>query len=239
MTIEPRLPPLPELWRRVPAGRVLAFAPHPDDEVAGPGGVLAMHRAQGDAVRVVIATDGVSGDPDRRFDPAAFTELRRNESRAGLALLGVGDVQFWGFPDGHVLSATDLENGVQHALTALAQFRPEVVYLPWELDGHADHVALHVIVTRALDRSGFAGLALGYEVWNAMIPDVIVETTAQFAKKQAAMLAHQSQIAYTQYDHSLGGLSAYRSLQHLRGRGYGEAFRCVRGVLPAALAEPV
>ncbi|MFN9705442.1 MAG: PIG-L deacetylase family protein, partial [Planctomycetota bacterium] len=57
---EPSLPPLPVLWRRVPAGRVLAFAPHPDDEVAGPGGVLAMHADQGDAVRVVVATVGTS-----------------------------------------------------------------------------------------------------------------------------------------------------------------------------------
>jgi LmbE family N-acetylglucosaminyl deacetylase len=238
MATEPRLPPAPKLWKRVPPGRVLAFAPHPDDEVAGPGGVLAMHAAQGDPVRVVIATDGVSGDPDHRFDAAKYTAMRRAESRAGLTLLGVSDVQFWGFPDGHVLSETDLENGARLALAALEQFRPDVVYLPWEHDGHTDHLALHVVVTRALDRASFRGVALGYEVWNAMVPDVIVETTGVFAKKKAAMLAHASQIAYTQYDHSLGGLSAYRSLQHLRGKGYGEAFRCVRGVLPASLAEP-
>jgi hypothetical protein len=52
------------------------------------------------------------------------------------------------------------------------------------------------------------------------------------------MRAHASQIAYTQYDHCLGGLSAYRSLVHLRGRGYGEAFRRVSGALPPTLAEP-
>jgi LmbE family N-acetylglucosaminyl deacetylase len=238
MATEQSLPPPPVLWRRVPKGRVLAFAPHPDDEAAGPGGVLAMHRGQGDAVRVVVATDGVSGDPDHRFDPAAYSQMRRGESRAGCALLGVDDVQFWGFPDGHVLSETDLENGTRLALSAVEQFRPDVVYLPWELDGHSDHQALYVVVTRALDRLGFAGLALGYEIWNAMIPDVVVETTAAFPQKQAAMLAHHSQVAYTQYDHCLGGLSAYRSLQHLHGRGYGEAFRRVRGALPAALAEP-
>ena len=238
MAEAPRLPPAPTLWKRVPKGRVLAFAPHPDDEVAGPGGVLAMHAAQGDAVRVVVATDGISGDPDHRFDPAAYAVMRRDESRAGLRLLGIGDAMFWGFPDGHVLSETDLENATRLAMAAITTWQPATVYLPWELDGHSDHHNLHVVVVRALERCAFAGLALGYEIWNAMIPDVIVETTAMFAKKQAAMLAHQSQIAYTQYDHCLGGLSAYRSLQHLRGRGYGEAFRLVRGVLPAALAEP-
>jgi LmbE family N-acetylglucosaminyl deacetylase len=152
--------------------------------------------------------------------------------------LGVHDVRFWGFPDGHVLSEADLQNAAALAARELAEHRPDVVYLPWELDGHPDHHRLHVVVTRALAATGFRGLALGYEVWNAMVPDVIVETTAVFPRKQAAMRAHASQIAYTQYDHCLGGLSAYRSLVHLRGRGYGEAFRRVSGALPPTLAEP-
>ncbi len=229
-------PAIPSLWRNVPPGRVLVFAPHPDDEVAGPGGVLAMHRAQGDAVRVVVATDGTSGDPDRRFEPATYVAMRHAESRAGLREVGVDDVQFWGFPDGHVLSEVDVENAAVLAVAAIVQFRPHVVYLPWEHEGHADHRALHVVVTRALDRATFAGLALGYEIWNAMVPDVIVDTTAVFPKKLAAMRAHTSQLVYTQYDHCLAGLSAYRSLQHLQGRGYGEAFRIVRGSPPASFA---
>jgi LmbE family N-acetylglucosaminyl deacetylase len=238
MGTEPAPPVVPTLWRRVPRGRVLAFAPHPDDEAAGPGGVLALHRAQGDPVRVVVATDGTSGDPDGRIARDALPAVRRAESRAGCAALGVDDVVFWGFPDGHVLSPTDLDTATRLVLEALASFAPDVVYLPWARDGHPDHHALHEVVTRALDRAAFAGLALGYEIWNAMIPDVVVETTPVFERKRAAMRAHASQLAYTQYDHALVGLAAYRSLQHLHGRGYAEAFQLVRGALPAALAEP-
>ena len=51
-------------------------------------------------------------------------------------------------------------------------------------------------------------------------------------------LAHESQIDYVQYDHCLAGLNAYRSLVHLRGKGYGEALCLVRGTLPAELADP-
>jgi LmbE family N-acetylglucosaminyl deacetylase len=239
MATEPALPPSPKYWKRVPRGPVLVFAPHPDDEVAGPGGVLAMHRAQGDPVRVVVTTDGITGDPDRRFPAADYAERRRAESRAGLRELDVHDVAFWGFPDSCVLSDADLERGAQLAAAAIAAFAPAVVYLPWQLEGHPDHHALHVVVTRAMDRLGFRGLALGYEVWNAMLPDVVVDTTAVFEHKRRAMLAHHSQIAYVQYDHCLGGLNAYRALVHQRGRGYAEGFACVRGVLPAELAEPV
>ena len=38
--------------------RVLVVAPHPDDETVGAGGVAALHVAAGDAVTVVVATDG-------------------------------------------------------------------------------------------------------------------------------------------------------------------------------------
>ena len=233
-------PARPVLWRSVPKGPALVFAPHPDDEVAGPGGIVALHRRQGDDVHVVVTTDGTSGDPDGRHDPRSYAELRRSESRQGLREVGVDAdcVQFWGFADSCVLSEADLEKGVQLAADALRERQPEVVYLPWEREGHPDHHALYVVVTRAIERLGWRGLALGYEVWNAMIPDVIVETTSVIEQKRRAMLAHKSQIEYVQYDHCLQGLNAYRALVHLKGRGYGEALCVVRGELPTALADP-
>jgi LmbE family N-acetylglucosaminyl deacetylase len=220
------MPPREPEWRTgVPKGRVLAFAPHPDDEAAGIGGVLALHRAQGDAVRIVVATDGTAGDPDRKFDAATYAELRRSESRAGLQLLGVDDVRFWGFPDNRVLSATDLEQGVQRTLAELREFTADRVYLPWEGDGHPDHHALHRIVTMALRRFGFTGEALGFEVWNAMVPDLVVDITAVAQKKEAALLQHRTQISYMPLPRPILGLNAYRSMVHARGQGFCEAFR--------------
>jgi LmbE family N-acetylglucosaminyl deacetylase len=47
--------------------RVLVFAPHPDDEVLGCGGALALHARRGDHVRVVVVSDGgAGGDPQVR-----------------------------------------------------------------------------------------------------------------------------------------------------------------------------
>jgi len=191
-------------------------------------------------VQVIVATDGISGDPDARHDPGTYAARRRDESRRGLREVDVPEdsVHFWGFPDDRVLTERDLERGARLAVDALTEHAPDVVYLPWEHEGHKDHHALFVVVTRAIDRAGWPGLALGYEVWNAMIPDVIVETTAVMEKKRRAMLAHESQLDYVQYDHCLQGLNAYRALVHLKGRGYGEALCRVRGELPAELADP-
>jgi len=236
-----QLPPRPVLWREVPTGRVMAFAPHPDDEVAGPGGTLARHAQQGDAVRVVVSTDGTNGDPDGRYADGEYAELRRQESRTGLRALGLddpADVDYWGFPDGFELSENDLAMGTEKALAAMRAFAPDVVYLPWSRDGHPDHHALYVVVTRALDQLGGDVLALGYEVWNAMIPDVIVDITATADRKRRALQAHRSQTDYVKIDHTLLGLAAFRSQVHLRGEGFAEAFELVRGSLPPQLADP-
>ena len=232
------LPARPVLWRSPPAGRILAFAPHPDDEVAGPGGILGRHQQQGDHVRVIVTTDGTNGDPDGHAEPTEVAALRRQESRAGLAILGIADVHYWDFPDGHILSESDLQRATKLAADAISEFAPDVVYMPWEKDGHPDHHALFIVVTRALEQLGSGCLALGYEVWNAMIPDVIVDTTQTAELKRQAMLAHKSQIQYVQFDRCLAGLSAYRAMVHMHGTGDGEALCLIRGKLPAELADP-
>lgn len=227
-------PPEPRLVRQPPPGRVLVFAPHPDDEAAGPGGTLALHRRQGDPVRVVVVTDGRNGDAERRHDPTDYAALRAEESRRGLHELGVDDVVFWGLPDGHAPSDADLAAAVARAVAELASFRPDVVYLPWQREGHPDHHAVHRLVVQALAAVDFAGLALGYEIWNALLPDVVVDIGPVIDRKAAAMRAHRSQLELVRFDRSLLGLAEYRSLVHLQGKGHGEAFVVLRGTWPAA-----
>lgn len=228
----PSPPAEPRLLREVPHGPVLAFVPHPDDEIAGPGGALCLHRRHGDPVRVAVASDGAAGDPDGRFERASYADRRRDESRLGLQTIGVHDVEFWGFPDGRELTSSDLELGAQRAVASLQAARPRIVYLPWANEGHPDHHALHHIALAALDRTAFAGIALGYEVWNAMVPDVVLDITAVAEQKRRALAAYATQNAYFDIAHCVFGLNAYRAIAHGRGRGYYEGYVVVRGSLP-------
>jgi LmbE family N-acetylglucosaminyl deacetylase len=222
------VPPLPEIRTAPPTGRALCFAPHPDDEAAGPGGALHLHHLQGDAVRVVIATDGIAGDPDRKFDQATYAQRRRNESRAGMAVLGIDDLVFWGFPDSCVITDHEVTLVAQHTRAELDAFRPDVVYLPWEGEGNSDHRALYCGVLRALLGAHFCGAVLGYEIWHAMVPDLILDITPVVETKRRAMLCYPSQLAYVDYLHPVLGLNAHRSLLCNRGKGFGEAYRRVR-----------
>ena len=58
--------------REARMSRVLVLAAHPDDEVLGMGGTIAVHTDAGDDVRIVVVTDGSSTQyPERRRDPRA------------------------------------------------------------------------------------------------------------------------------------------------------------------------
>lgn len=219
--------PPPEIRRTVPRARVLCLAPHPDDECIGPGGSLAMHRAQGDAVRVVIGTDGQAGDPDRRFDPATYGARRRAESRAGLGELGVDDVAFWGLPDSCVITENDLDMLAQRIGDEIEASRPDLVYAPWEGEGNDDHRALYVGLMRALKRRRPQVEVLGYEIWNLMLPDVLHDVSGVVDKKERAIRSFETQMAYTDILRPTLGLNASRSMIFNRGVGYGEAFRRV------------
>ena len=76
----------------------------------------------------------------------------------------------------------------------------------------------------AMRRAGFAGTAFGYEVWNAMIPDVVVDITAVAEQKRRAIRAHRSQTAYVDFEQGnwCEGLTAYMAdhlIQEQRGKG--------------------
>lgn len=100
---------------------LLVIGPHPDDEVLGFGGLEASYRAQGKPVSVIVSTDGdayceacrlwktssVTGttcdalDLSNLASPAvdSFGEVRRGESTAAAAALGLPAPTFLGYPD--------------------------------------------------------------------------------------------------------------------------------------------
>lgn len=93
---------------------VLVFAPHPDDDVIGTGGVIQQAVAYGERVRIVFVTNGdgyprsasvLTRKPISGLASADFIQLaatRQREAIAAAAVLGVGSssLVFLGYPDG-------------------------------------------------------------------------------------------------------------------------------------------
>lgn len=153
------LPRQPEraLWAGV--RRVVVVAPHPDDEVLGAGGLLALAAARGLPVLVVGVTDGEASHPGSSVvTPAALVARRREERLVALGRLGIEPAVIvrCGLPDGAVADHVA-------TLTVLLRrlVRPgDLLVGPLGVDGHPDH-----------DACGAATAAVGgtrrasYAVW--------------------------------------------------------------------------
>ena len=70
---------------------VVIVAAHPDDEILGIGGTMALLAAAGARLRLVAVTDGEASHPGA--DSAAIGQARAAESAAALNLLGVRDIE--------------------------------------------------------------------------------------------------------------------------------------------------
>ncbi len=117
--------------------RVLVMAAHPDDEVLGMGGTIAVHTLRGDAVRVVCITDGSSS----QYPGDEETRRRKNgEARQAAQVLGVAEYVHLDFPDMRLdmVPHVDLNAVVEEHVH---EFRPEVVYSPHP-DVNRDHRAV-------------------------------------------------------------------------------------------------
>ncbi|MEU6406975.1 PIG-L family deacetylase [Streptomyces sp. NPDC046985] len=122
------------------AGRVVAVAAHPDDEVLGAGGALALLAAAGCAVTVVSVTDGEGSHPgSTRFTPQELAAVRARELREALDALGADGARIvrLRLPDTGVAAHED------RLAAELAELLPGAVLClaPWTGDVHGDHEA--------------------------------------------------------------------------------------------------
>lgn len=215
----PALAPVPA------AQRVLVLAPHMDDETIGCGGALRQHLAAGASVDVVFLTDGAEGfehDERQRLTHDDRCAIRRRESEAACAVLGVSATHYLDLPDGR----SRIEPTVVEAfLSLLDKVAPDIVYLPFLTDSHHDHRTCNALLLEAARTQPAldALLCNCYEVWTPLLPNHIVDISADIDTKMAALGCYESQLAMNNYLSSVRGLNAYRAIAN-RSQGYAEAF---------------
>jgi LmbE family N-acetylglucosaminyl deacetylase len=192
--------------------RVLAIAPHPDDESIGCGGLLLAARDAGAARRVVLRTDGDNNPwPQRwiekrwRIDAAArarWGARRRTEAQQALDILGVAADQrvFSGFPDTALTSLLlhDADRLSVPLREQIAAFAPTHIAFPALTDRHPDHSAAHIATRLALLRLSSTPESLAYCVHGKghfPIACLIELTAGQRETKYRAIASHRTQMA--------------------------------------------
>ena len=194
--------------------RVLVFTAHPDDVDFGAAGTTARWTDARINVSYCVVTDGDAGGYDEDFPRGEVAALRRAEQVAAAECVGVQDVRFLGYPDGKVQATLDLRRDLARVIR---QVRPDRVLCPnpernYARVGasHPDHravgsAALDAVYPDARNPFAFSELrdheGLGAwtvpEVWivGTPAPNHYVDVTATFARKIAALRAHESQTA--------------------------------------------
>ncbi|MBL7495300.1 PIG-L family deacetylase [Frankia sp. CNm7] len=157
----------PPVAADVPAA--LVVAPHPDDEVLGVGGLMALLRRAGVPVTVLAVTDGDASHPgSRTVTPERLVGLRAEERRAALAELGLADVAVHrlGVPDGVAaaherLVADEITRRLDDGMWCLATYAE---------DGHPDHEATGRAAAAAAARTGATLLEFPVWTWHWAVP---------------------------------------------------------------------
>lgn len=212
--------------------RILVFAPHPDDEILGCGGVMAKHIAHGDDVYVCVVTSS-------RVEK--YRVMHQNYARKVGEYMGVKDVFFFDYPTVELSTVNDRDfTGSFNEL--VQKIQPEIIYIPFYGDMHTDHkkvadaamVALRPYSAPSV-RAIYAYETLSETGWNyptvdkTFIPNVFEDISSYVDVKIHAMEMYETKIEKPPHPRSAEGI---RTLAKYRGGTvgveYAEAFMCLR-----------
>src|SRR5258706_11705181 len=115
-----------EEWR---GKTVMVFTPHPDDDLFGPGGTLALLARNQNRIVVVIYTNDNKGSFDLEMTSERLARIRKVEEEAALATIGVPkeNIIWLGDPDGE-LEYAEPKALCGQATRLIRRYRPDVVF---------------------------------------------------------------------------------------------------------------
>jgi len=198
---------------------VLVIAAHPDDEVLGCGGTVALHARAGDDVTAVIACEGES----LRYGPGGVGQSEH--SRRAAEMLGLKESRRLGFPDQRLDTLTLLDL-IAPLERAVREVRPAVVYCQFGGDANRDHELLFraaLVATRPLEpfiEAVYAFDTASSTEWGyprSFVPDTWVDISTTLEQKLCAMACYESEVR--PYPHP-------RSLEALRHRAQAWGNQC-------------
>ncbi len=211
------------LEKNIGKGSVLVFTPHPDDEVFGCGGAIIRHLQHGDAVKVVIVTDGGFPVHESQTKPD-YTEIRKLESLAAAKILGYSMLEFLDYPDGFLAANEKL---IHHLSHIIEQFQPQSVYLPANTEIHPDHLALNAAGIKAVIRYKPEVNVYFYEIGQPLKPSLFLDISDIQPQLEQAMDCFKSQLEAQDYKKHITALHAYRTYTLGKDVKFAEAYQLV------------
>jgi len=195
--------------------KVLVINAHPDDSDFGASGTIAQWVKKGIEVSYVFCTNGDQGGEESGIAKEDMSAVRQREQRAAGAAVGVTDITFLNYVDGHLEATIQLRKDIVRQIR-ISQPDRMVCQSPernWDRIGasHPDHLAAGEAAIQAVypdARNPFAFTDLlkdeGLKPWRVKevwvmgfaTPDHFVDITDTFDLKMKALHSHVSQTAH-------------------------------------------
>jgi len=147
-------------------GTIMGIWAHPDDETFSMAGIMAAAVKNGQKVICVTATKGEAGVQDETKWPAEkLAEIRDNELKNALSILGVGEHTWLGYSDG-CCKDTQAEEAIDKLVNLIREYEPDSIFTfgPDGMTGHDDHKAVSAWAKQAAQNSGLPVI-----VYNAIL----------------------------------------------------------------------
>lgn len=175
---------------------IVVVGPHPDDQELGMGGTIARLAKQGHVVHLI---DMTNGEPT----PFGSVETRAKEAAEAAKVLGVTR-SLLGLKNREVTH--NLES--RHRLAALYRVhRPKVIFVPFPIDAHPDHVAVTRIAEDARFDAKLTKTDIPGEPWYPkriiyyfcthlrmnFVPTFCIDVTAEMEQKMQSLACYKSQ----------------------------------------------
>jgi N-acetylglucosamine malate deacetylase 1 len=203
--------------------RIVALCPHPDDESIGAGGLLLAHRGHSEIHLVCLCKGDRGGELESpEADKSQLVETRKAEFRKTAETLNATSVRHLDYPDGAIPCSPE---AIEQLRAVIKDIQPDMVVLPWFLDGHPDHRRANVLFAWAC--SDMEAMVLGYEIWTMLEPNAVFDITPYLPEKLALIQNYRSQLRtvdYVNYADGLARVRAYHAALSTHRSGAAEAF---------------
>ncbi|MBB6735459.1 bacillithiol biosynthesis deacetylase BshB1 [Cohnella zeiphila] len=173
---------------------LLVFAAHPDDAEIGMGGTMAKAVRAGQRVGLIDLTFAeMSSNGD--------VETRQREAQAATGILGLTVRENLGLPDRGLAAVPDQSDKL---VSAIRRYRPRVVFAPYFVDRHPDHVQCSRMAEEAFFNAKLRKYKPDEPAWTAEQlvfyfindvhpPQIVVDVTDVHERKMDALRAYRSQ----------------------------------------------
>lgn len=176
---------------------MLCFGAHPDDVEIGMSGTILKHVQEGYNVGICDLTLA-------ELSSNGTVTKRQEEAQAAAERLGVSVRVNLGFPDRGLAFNKD---AIAHLVRVIREYRPKVIFLPYEDDRHPDHGAVTRLVEEAVFNAGIQKYQMGSEEEEAFHveqifyyfingvhkPHLVVDISPFAQAKKEVLLAYESQ----------------------------------------------